>query len=96
MAHNLLIKGFNNTYLVKKQEIEKQTKIMLEQGIIRHCHSSFASPMSLMKKKDDTMQMSIDYRQLNRMIIKDNYPIPIIEDLLDELREATYYTMLDL
>jgi hypothetical protein len=68
-----------------KDEIEKAIKELLEMGHIRPSSSPFASFVVLLKKKDGTMWMCIDYRALNKKTIKNRYHIPRIDELLDEL-----------
>jgi hypothetical protein len=66
-----------------KHEIEKAIKELLEMGYVRPSSIPFASSMVLVKKKDGTMRMCINYRALNKKTIKNMYPIPNIDDLLD-------------
>ena len=65
-------------------------------GHIRPSKSPFASSIVLVKKKDGTLQMCIDYRVLNKRTIKNRYPIPHIDELIDELHGACYFTKIDL
>lgn len=76
--------------------MEKQVKEWIDEGIIEICSAEFASPVIVVKKKDGSLRVCIDYCQLNRVIVKDRYPLPLIEDQIDKLKDARVYSSLDL
>ncbi|GFX98611.1 retrovirus-related Pol polyprotein from transposon 17.6 [Trichonephila clavipes] len=80
----------------ERQEVNKQIEEWLNEGIIRPSSSEYASPIVMVKKKDGSSRMCIDYRKLNQKLVKDKFPLPIIEDVLDTLQEAEVYSTLDL
>ena len=65
-------------------------------GFIKPSTSPCGSPIILVRKKDGSWTMCIDYRALNKITIKNCYPLPHIDDLLDQLKEAVYFSKLDL
>ena len=79
-----------------KDEIEKAIKELLAMGHIRPSSSPFASSIVLVLKNDGTMRMCIDYRALNKKTIKNRYPIPRIDELMDELHGAIFFSKIDL
>lgn len=81
-------------FSTQKDVIEELFKDMLQGGLIQHSNNPFSLPIMLVKKKDISWRMYIDYRELNNKTIKDKFPIPVIEELLDELHGASVFPSL--
>jgi len=68
----------------------------LKSGVIQNNISSYASPVILVGKKDGTWRLCVDYRDLNKQTVKEKFPIPLVDDLLDELHGLTLVSRIDL
>ena len=80
----------------EQEELKKQLADLAAKGFIRPSRSPFGAPVLFVKKKDGALRMVVDYRQLNRITIKNKYPLPRIDDLLDKLKGAKVFSKLDL
>ncbi|GFX35932.1 retrovirus-related Pol polyprotein from transposon 297 [Trichonephila clavipes] len=76
--------------------VDAQVDEWVKNGIVEPCSSPYASQVVVVKKKDGKSRVCIDYRRLNRKLIKDNYPLPLIDDILNCLQNAKIFTTLDL
>ena len=79
-----------------KCTIEKELQEMQRCGIISPSSSKWASPMVLVNKKDGTVRLCVDYRRVNAASTADTYPLPRIEDIIDQIGRTHYLTMIDL
>ncbi|WVZ49816.1 hypothetical protein U9M48_001142 [Paspalum notatum var. saurae] len=77
-------------------ELKKQLDELLEKGLIRCSVSPWGAPVLFVKKKDGSMRLCIDYRELNAVTLKSKCPLPRIDDLLDQLKGAKYFSKIDL
>ena len=82
--------------LVELQELKVQLQELLSKGFIRPSTSPWGAPILFAEKKDKTLRLFIYYRQLNRVTIKNRYPLPRIDDLFDQLKGARVYSKIDL
>ena len=78
------------------KELKLQLQELLEKGFIRPSVSPWEAPVLFVKKKDGTLRLCIDYRQLNKLIVKNKYPLPRIDDLFDQLKGASIFSKIDL
>lgn len=78
------------------KELKEQLQELLDKGFISPSVSPWGAPVLFVKKKDGTMQMCIDYRELNKITIKNKYPLPRIDDLFDQLQGAQIFSKINL
>ncbi|GBN74107.1 Transposon Ty3-I Gag-Pol polyprotein, partial [Araneus ventricosus] len=82
--------------IIEKEIINEQIEQYLKDKIIRPSTSEYSSPVVLVKKKDGSSRLCIDYRRLNKITVREHFPLPLIDDLLDRLQSAKLFTTLDL
>ena len=80
----------------ERKEIEEQVEYLLKRGLITKISSPFSAPVLFVPKPNGTLRMCIDYRGLNRLTRKNSYPMPRVDDLLDQLRGARLFSAIDL
>ena len=78
------------------KELKEQLQELLDKGFIRPCSSPWGALVLFVKKRDGTMRMCIDYRLLNKVTIKNRYPLPRMDDLFDQLQGASHFSKIDL
>ncbi|KAA0033251.1 pol protein [Cucumis melo var. makuwa] len=78
------------------KELKVQLQELLDKGFIRSSVSPWGAPVLFVKKKDGLMRLCIDYRELNKVTVKNRYPLPRIDDLFDQLQGATVFSKIDL
>ncbi|GKC67762.1 putative reverse transcriptase domain-containing protein [Tanacetum coccineum] len=78
------------------KELFGQLQELQDKGFIRPHHSPWGAPVLFVKKKDGALRMCIDYRELNKLTVKNRYPLPRIDDLFDQLQGARYFSKIDL
>ena len=84
------------TSLKEKEAIQAQVEELLGKGLIEPSHSPYGAPVLFVGKKDGGLRMCVDYRALNRVTIKNRYPLPRIDDIMDQLQGASVFSSLDL
>ena len=94
--HPPIKQHFRRVPFVYREKISSMIDLMLSQGIIRPSTSPWASPVVLVPKKDGQLRFCVDYRRLNAVTKKDQYPLPRIDDILDMLGKKRYFSTLDL
>ncbi|KAL9267493.1 Transposon Ty3-I Gag-Pol polyprotein-like protein [Drosera capensis] len=78
------------------EELRRQLKELLDAGFIRPSKAPYGAPVLFQKKHDGSLRMCVDYRALNKITVKNKYPIPLIADLFDRLGDARWFSKLDL
>ena len=78
------------------KELKVQLQELLDKGFIRPSISPWGAPVLFVKKKDGSLRMCVDYRQLNKFTVKNRYLLPLIDDLFDQLRGVSVFSKIDM
>ncbi|GJQ92507.1 putative reverse transcriptase domain-containing protein [Tanacetum coccineum] len=91
-----LEEAINKAQRLMDQELSNQLQELVDQGFIRPSTSPWGASVLFVKKKDGSFRMCIDYRELNKLTVKNRYPLPMIDDLFDQLQGSSVYSKIDL
>ncbi|GKC49085.1 putative reverse transcriptase domain-containing protein [Tanacetum coccineum] len=91
-----VVKSPNCLACTEMEELSNQLKELQEEGFIRPISSPWGAPILFVKKKDNSFKMCIDCRELNKLTIKNRYPLPRIDDIFDQLQGSRYFSKIDL
>jgi hypothetical protein len=80
----------------EKEEVQRQVPDLLQRGLFEPSVSPYGAPVLFVQKKDGSLRMCIDDRQLNKITSRDRFPLPHIQDLLDQVSQCTVFSSLDL
>lgn len=80
----------------ERAQVKKMVQELLVDGVIRESRSEYASPVVLVRKKNGELRMCIDYRDVNKRVVRERYPLPVIQDQINALCRAKYFTTLDM
>jgi len=80
---------------LEREELKKQLNVLFNKGFIRKSTSPTGAQVLFIRKKDSTLRLVIDYRKLNKMTIRNSYPLHLISELLDRVKDAKVFTKLD-
>ena len=86
----------NRLSMPEYEELKRQCTELFKEGKVRISRSPYAAPIVMVRKSDGSIRVCIDYRAINERTVKDSFPLPRIDDLIDQLRDATCITHLDL
>ena len=92
----LISKAPNRIAPLELKELKTQFQEMLDRGFIRPSVSPWGASLVFVKKKDGTLRLCIDCRELNKVTVKNKYPLPRIDDLFDQLQESYVFSKIDL